>query len=139
MGPWITANRPDFAQEIGERFASAATVTTDQVEHYRAVRVAIRARFEALMQPDTAIVMPTTPCLALSKDAPGDVIGDFYKRALTLTSIAGHCGAPQVALPLGLWQGCPIGLSILGVRGSDRALLDLATKIAVAPVGMATA
>jgi amidase len=139
LGAWITANRPGFAQEIGERFASAATVTTDQVEHYRAVRVAIRARFEALMQPDTAVVMPTTPCLALSKDAPGDVIGDFYKRALTLTSIAGHCGAPQVALPLGRWQGCPIGLSILGARGSDRALLDLATKIAVPAVGTATA
>ena len=139
LGAWITANRPGFAQEIGERFASAATVTTDQVEHYSAVRVVIRARFEALMQPDTAVIMPTTPCLALSKDAPGDVIGDFYKRALTLTSIAGHCGAPQVALPLGRWQGCPIGLSILGARGSDRALLDLVTKIAVPAVGTATA
>ena len=37
----------------------------------------------------------------------GAVIGDFYRGALTLTSIAGHSGAPQVALPLGFWQGGP--------------------------------
>jgi amidase len=78
---------------------------------------------------DTAIVMPVTPCSALLDNASADVIGAFYHRALTLTSIAGHCGAPQVALPLGQWQGRPVGLSILGSRGSDRALLELATKI----------
>ena len=129
LGAWITSTRPDFAADIGERFASAATVTADQVEHYRPVRAAIRARFEALAPTGTAIVIPTTPCVALPKNAPGDVIGDFYRRALTVTSIAGHCSAPQIALPLGLWQGCPIGLSIVGAPGSDGALLDLARKL----------
>jgi amidase len=129
LGGWITSTRPDFAADIGERFASAATVTADQVEHYRPVRAAIRARFEALAPTGTAIVIPTTPCVALPKNAPGHVIGDFYRRALTVTSIAGHCSAPQIALPLGLWQGCPIGLSIVGAPGSDGALLDLARKL----------
>jgi amidase len=139
LGAWIISSEPDFAQDIGERFADAATVTSDEVAHYRTVRAAIRARFEALVPPGTAIVMPTTPCLALSRDAPSHVIKDFYQKALTLTSIAGHCGAPQVALPLGRWQGCPIGLSILGARGSDGELLDLAKRLGppVARIGTA--
>ena len=75
------------------------------------------------MPPETAIVIPTTPCIALLRDAPASVIADFYRRALTLTSIAGHCGAPQVALPLGRWRGCPVGVSIVGAPGSDRRSL----------------
>jgi amidase len=130
LGAWITAAKPNFAADIGERFAGAAAVTADQVERFRPVRAAIRARFEALAPGGTAIVIPTTPCVALPRNAPGHVIGDFYRRALTVTSIAGHCGAPQLALPLGLWQGCPVGLSIIATRGSDGALLDLARKLA---------
>ena len=130
LGPWITRHPPRFAADIAERFAGAARVTTDEVAHFAPVRVAIRARFEALMPPDTALVIPTTPCLALLRDAPGDVDRRLLRRALTLTSIAGHCGAPQVALPLGFWRGCPVGVSILGARGSDRALLALMTTLA---------
>ena len=90
----------------------------------------MRMRFEALVPPETAIVMPTTPCIALLRDVPASVIGDFYRRALTLTSLAGHCGAPQVALPLGFWRGCPVGVSILGAPGSDRSLLALTRTLA---------
>jgi amidase len=137
LGAWITSCRPDFAEDVGERIADAAAVTADQVEQYRSVRAAIRLRFESLVPPGVAIVIPTTPCIALLRNAPGDVIGDFYKKTLTLTSIAGHCGAPQVALPFGRWQGCPIGLSILAARGGDGALLDLAMKLAAPVAGTA--
>jgi amidase len=137
LGRWISANRPGFAADIGRRFAGAATVTAAQVERYRAVRAGIQARFAALVPPGTAIIMPTTPCVALPKNAADDVVADFYKRALTLTSVAGHNGAPQVALPLGLWRACPIGLSIVAPPGSDRALLELATRLA-APLATVT-
>jgi amidase len=132
LGSWITSNKPRFADDIAQRFAGAAAMTPAEVARYAPVRAAIQNRIEKLGPPDTAIIMPITPCLALIENAPDDTIGSFYRRALTLTSLAGHCGAPQVALPLGRWQGCPIGLSILGARGSDRALLQLATKIAAA-------
>jgi amidase len=138
LGAWITSARPNFAADIAERFASAAAVNLGQVEHYRPIRAAIRARFQVLVPPGAGIVMPTTPCIALPRNAPGNVIGDFYKKALTLTSLAGHCGAPQVALPLGRWRGCPIGLSIVGARGSDGALLDLARKLAAQSRGVTT-
>ncbi len=130
LGSWITNNKPRFADDIAQRFAGAAAIAPAEIARYAPIRTAIQNDFEKLVQRDTAIVMPITPCPALSADASADVIGAFYHRALTLTSVAGHCGAPQVALPLGQWQGCPIGLSILGARDSDRALLALAIKIA---------
>ena len=136
LGGWIVDKRPRFAADIAPRFAGAAAVTPAEVVHYTPIRADIRARFASLLPADTAVLMPVTPCTALSVNAPADAIGDFYHRALTLTSVAGHCGAPQVTLPLGRWQGCPVGLSVLGPRGSDRALLRLAAALAAQATAM---
>jgi amidase len=135
LGAWISNNHPGFAADIAARFASAATVTAAEVQHHRPIRAAIRARMKALAPPRTAIIIPTTPCVALPTNAPGPAIGDFYARALRLTSIAGHAGAPQIAVPLGSWQGTPIGVSVVAAPGSDFALLELATKLAARPAG----
>ena len=139
LGVWITEAGPDFGKDIAERFAGAAAVTPEQVQYYCQFRVTVRSRFEALVPSGTAVVIPTTPCVALPRNASAHLVGDFYQRALTLTSIAGHCGAPQVALPLGYWQGCPIGLSIIGARGSDTALLALARELTAQFSGKAPA
>jgi amidase len=126
LGGWIASKKPRFAADIASRFADAAAIAPGQVARCLPIRAAIRHRFEALIPSDTAVVMPITPCPALRIDASADTIGDFYRRALTLTSVAGHCGAPQVTLPIGRWRGCPIGLSVIGRRNADRALLELA-------------
>jgi amidase len=39
---------------------------------------------------------------------------------LCIASLTGH---PQISIPAGRVEGAPIGLSIIGPRGSDRALL----------------
>ena len=43
--------------------------------------------------------------------------------------IAGLGGLPQVSLPLAAVDGCPVGLSIAGARGSDLMLLRLAARL----------
>ncbi len=139
LGDWLIANRMPLADDIAARFAGAATVTPDQIAQYRPVRAAIRARFKALTPPGTAIVLPATPCVALPKNASGAVIGDFYARALRLTAIAGHAGAPQVTLPLGHWHHTPIGLSLIAAPSSDRALIDLAGALAARSARMTLA
>jgi amidase len=139
LGDWITSKRPRFADDIGPRFAGAAAITPAEVARYAPIRTVIRDGLESLLSADAAILTPVTPCPALSIDAPTDAIGDFYHRALILTSVAGHCGAPQVTLPLGRWQGCPIGLSLLGRHGSDRALLEFTVQVASQIAAMAPA
>ena len=40
-----------------------------------------------------------------------------------MTALAGLSGLPQVTLPLAQYQGCPLGLSLIGPRGGDAMLL----------------
>jgi amidase len=129
LGPWITARRPVFGPSIAPRFADAATIAPPAVMQYRAFRSRITERLHRLTHDGTALVIPTTPGRALAKRASGPEIGSFYATALPLNAIAGHAGLPQVTLPAVRIEGCPLGLSIVGPRGSDRALLKLAESL----------
>jgi amidase len=129
LGAWIAATKPRFGAAIAQRFADAATITLAEVENYRPVRASFAARVRALAPPDTALVVPTAPCAALRRDLDGAAIGAFYRRALALTSVAGHSGTPQINLPLCRDEGCPLGVSIIGAPGCDLALLDLAVRL----------
>jgi amidase len=48
---------------------------------------------------------------------------------MRLTCIAGLGGLPQVSIPVGIVEGCPVGLSFIGWPGGDEALLDLAVAV----------
>ena len=39
------------------------------------------------------------------------------------------CALLQISLPVVTVNGCPVGLSFVGPRGSDEALLELAEKL----------
>lgn len=128
LGPWISTTKPHFGEAIAPRFAGTEEITADDVAHWQPVRDSIRAKLRAQLSGGVAWLIPTAPCIALRKDAPGagEQIGPFYGRALTLTSIAGHAGLPQVNLPVATVDGCPAGLSIVAGADQDRALLDAA-------------
>jgi amidase len=129
LGPWITARRPVFGPSIAPRFADAATIAPPAVKQYRELRSRITERLHRLTGDGTALVIPTTPGRALARGASGAEIGAFYATALPLNAIAGHAGLPQVTLPAARIEGCPLGLSIVGPRGADRALLKLAETL----------
>ena len=124
LGDWIRATKPVFGPTIIPRFADAAAISDTDVARFILVRAKLARRLSKLLADGTGLLIPTAPCIALRKDAPGEQIGVFYKRALTLTSIAGHAGLPQLTLPVGQIDGCPIGLSIVAAANHDRALLD---------------
>jgi amidase len=124
LGPWIAATSPSFGPAIAARFADAAAISEADAARFIPLRAEFSSRVRGLFSDGTGIVIPTAPCIALRKDAAGDEIGAFYRRALTLTSIAGHAGLPQLTIPAAQADGCPVGLSILAPAGGDRALLD---------------
>jgi amidase len=129
LGPWITAKRPVFGPSIAPRFADAATIPAPTVVHYREVRGTITKLLQRLTSDGTGLIIPTTPGRALAKSASPAEISSFYRTALPLNAIAGHAGLPQVTLPIARIEGCPLGLSIVGPRGADRALLRLAKTL----------
>jgi aspartyl-tRNA(Asn)/glutamyl-tRNA(Gln) amidotransferase subunit A len=71
------------------------------------------------------LVLPTTPQGAFPFDGP------VPDSQADLTSFASLAGCPAVSLPMGaLPDGMPIGLQLIGARGSDLRLLELAAVCA---------
>lgn len=124
LGPWINASKPRFGEAVASRFTEASAITPAEIERWTPVRAAFAARVRAALRDGIGLVVPTTPRIALRKDAPPSEYSDFYQRALTITSIAGHAGLHQITVPVGHVDGCPIGLSIVASPGHDRALLE---------------
>ena len=125
LGPWISSAQPRFGEAVAARFAEAASITPAEIAQWTPVRVSLAARVRAMLGDGVGLVVPTTPRVALHRDAASAEFADFYPRALTLTSIAGHAGLPQISVPAGRVDGCPVGLSIIASPGHDRALLEI--------------
>jgi amidase len=126
LGYWIRSARPRFGEAITPRFADAALIGAADVARSVPIRATIAERVKAALGNGVGLLMPTAPCVALHRDAGPAEIGEFYRRALVLTSVAGHAGIPQVSIPAGSVGGCPVGLSVLGPPGYDRAVLEAA-------------
>jgi amidase len=128
LGPWIQYARPRFGEAIAPRFADAASITPAEVARWSPIRASLAARVRAMLGDGVGLVIPTAPCIALQKNATPSEISNFYRKALTLTSIAGHAGLPQISVPAGRADGCPVGLSLLASSGHDRALLEIGSR-----------
>jgi len=76
------------------------------------------------------VILPTAPGPAPRRGLTPDALDDLRRRAISLLCIAGLAGLPQVTLPCATLEGCPLGLSLIGPRGSDLLLLQLARRLA---------
>lgn len=84
----------------------------------------------SVLTQECFLTIPTAPGPAPALDCTGEELESFRARALALTSIAGLCGLPEVTLPVASMENGPVGLSIVGPRGSDEELLVLAERLA---------
>lgn len=131
--PFIQTHKVYLGPGIKERFAAAAQITAADADAARAARGKIVERLNALVPPGTLIVLPTTPTLPPERGIPdGEALAEFRAKTLGYTCLAGHAGLPQISVPAAEAAGCPIGLSFIGWKGGDEALLDLAVTLALA-------
>jgi amidase len=129
-GAWVETAKPDLGPGIRQRVQWASTIAESDAKAARAKREEIAGRMAALLRDDTVLVLPTVPDIAPLRGADPKATEDFRSRALTLLCIAGLARVPQLNLPLGQLNGCPIGLSLIGPRASDMMLLGVATQLA---------
>jgi amidase len=128
-GSWVRDVKPDLGPGIRQRMQWASTITTADAEAASIKRAEIAQRMAALIQGDTVLALPTVPDIAPLLGADPQSTEDFRGRALALLCIAGIAGMPQINLPLGKLNGCPIGLSLIGARDSDMMLLAFAKTV----------
>lgn len=130
LGAWVTATQPQFGPGTKERFAYAATITPAQVDAANARRRAIRQHVDDLLGPDGVICLPTSPRVAPLRGTPPDQVEVEYRnQAQRILCIAGLCGLPQISLPVATLDGLPLGLSLIGARGSDKGLIAVAKRV----------
>jgi amidase len=125
-GTWINRYRPEFGPGIRERFAWAATITAREAAAAMPAREAVARHIDALLGDDAMLCLPTAPGIAPWLNTPPAQLETFRADAFALLSIAGLARLPQITLPLGTIDGCPIGLSVIGPRRTDQGMLDWA-------------
>jgi amidase len=129
FGPFITQRQPKFGPGVKERFEVARAVSDETAAAARKEVEQVRAGLDRLIAPGTIVALPTAPCIAPMVTASFEEQEHYRLRVMRLTCTAGVGGLPQVTLPVGLVDGCPVGLSFIGWRGGDEVLLDLAVTL----------
>jgi len=130
LGKWIEDVRPVFGPGIRDRFTAAATLDPAAVEAARKRRMDITQRLSTLLPAGTALLLPTAPRVAPQLASNDEELETSYRhQAMNLLCAAGLGGLPQISLPMVELDGLPIGLSLVGRRGADLQLIDLAGKI----------
>jgi amidase len=93
------------------------------------MRQEARGRMAHLLPEGTILCLPTTPFPAPLTGQPLSVLDPLRDRITCLCAQGGLAGHPQVNLPGAAVDGLPVGLSIIGPRGSDATLVAVARAL----------
>lgn len=125
-GAWISTHNPDIADDIKVRFDWCKTLSASEINQAKEQQAHIVAHLNMLFTKYDVLVIPTTPGIAPRCDADDETLANDRNALLSLTAIAGLTGLPQLHLPLFTLHNAPCGLSLVGKKDSDIALIKLA-------------
>jgi amidase len=128
-GRFVEEKHPRLGQGVAERMQIAANVTKAEADAARKIHTAAREHIRAQIPPGTVMALPSAPCIAPLIESSAEDLESFRVRVMRLTCVAGFGGLPQVSIPIGTIDGCPVGLSFVGWAGGDEVLLDLAASL----------
>lgn len=135
LGPWIQANNPAFGPVTTKSFDLVKNLDRRRVPPAIVRRESYARAMRRFLGPRDVLCIPTAPApapvkgtLTASQSSKG-----YYRRALSLTALAGICRLPQVSLPLSTGrvddENLPAGLSLLASSGEDLFLLDVVQRV----------
>ncbi len=137
-GAWIQAHPGALGDDVAARFELASRVTAEQEAAARATLARLRAHLDDLLG-DRVLLVPSASSIAISTTADAETVERTRQGTLKMTAVAGLTGRPALSAPLlsvpnaGALLPAPVGLSLVGPRHSELALIDLALSLATAP------
>jgi amidase len=126
---WLDRCNPRLAFGVARGLALSSTMPEADRHWAGLMREEARARLAWLLSPGTLLCMPTTPFPAPLRGLPLTTLDPLRARINCLTAHGGLTGVPQVTVPGASVEGLPVGLSILGARGSDATLVAVARAL----------
>ena len=128
-GATIERHNLQLGPGVRERFAWSRDVAATGLAGHAALQADFRTRLAALLGTDGVLLMPTMPQVAPLLREPEGALDDYRNQAIRMLCLAGLSGFPQISLPLMQIDGVPLGLSLVGPPGSDRALIALSATL----------
>ena len=129
---WVESANPRMAFSVAAGLLNGARMPEGERQWAEMMRLEARARLRHLLPPGTILCLPTTPFPAPLRGLSQPVLQPLKDKISCLCSQGGLTGSPQVSLPGATVNGAPVGLSIIGGRGTDAALIAVAQAIGAA-------
>jgi amidase len=133
---WVERDNPRFAFSVARGLVAASQIPQSERSWAALMRQEARGRMAYLLPPGTILCLPTTPFPAPKKGLPLPVLEPLRDRITCLCAQGGLTGVPQVNLPGATVDGAPVGLSIIGGRGTDATLIAVAQAMAAGAINI---
>jgi amidase len=127
--PFIFGSRMPLARGIDGRAAQARDLTEAEVVVANEVRGRFTTHITQILGKNGVLLAPVVHDIPFELDAPVEVFDQFRHLSQPLLCIAGMAGLPQVTMPASVIEGAPYGVSLIGPKGSDLALIALAARL----------
>lgn len=127
---WIDRVNPRFSSEVAGAFADEGRIPSSDLATARIFGESASKSLDDLLDGRRMLCLPTSPILPIDRAARLSDIRAAVHRIVDLTGIAGLAGLPQVSLPVAACGSIPVGLSLIGWRGGDTALVAAARTLA---------
>jgi amidase len=127
--PWLDERNPRFAFSVAKALVMGSMIPAADQAWATLMRQEARGRMAHLLPEGTILCLPTTPFPAPRVGLPLSVLDPLRDRITCLCAQGGLAGHPQVNLPGATVDGLPVGLSIIGPRGSDASLVAVARAL----------
>lgn len=123
---WVETANPRMAFSVAAGLLNGARMPAGEQQWAEMMRLEARARLRHLLPPGTILCLPTTAFPAPLRGLSQPMLQPLKDRISCLCAQGGLTGSPQVSLPGATVNGAPVGLSIIGGRGTDATLIAVA-------------
>ena len=128
-GAFIEQYCPPIGPGVRERLEWASQITPQMFASASGFRDRVKDAMHTLLANDGLLVLPTMPDIAPLRTTSEADLDRYRTASVQLLCAASLAGLPQISLPLTKREGAPLGLSLIGPAGQDRALIDLAARV----------
>jgi amidase len=130
---WLDERNPRFAFSVARGLVMGSMIPESDRVWATLMRQEARGRMAWLLPAGTILCLPTTPFPAPLRGLALSTLDPMRDRITCLCAQGGLAGHPQVNIPGATVDGLPVGLSIIGPRGSDAMLVAVARGLEAQP------